>query len=80
MKKGVGSGSETISQRYGSGSAPKSHGSPTLERTVYFWYISIKVRVCRLKKASSNHEYTSRTKEKRTGEGHNGIQNTVSAT
>jgi hypothetical protein len=27
MKKGVGSGS--ISQRYGSGSAPKCHGSPT---------------------------------------------------
>jgi hypothetical protein len=32
MKKGVGSGSGSISQSYGSGSAPKCHGSPTLVR------------------------------------------------
>ncbi len=37
MKKEVGSGSgsrsRSISQRYGSGSAPKCHGSPTLDLT-----------------------------------------------
>jgi hypothetical protein len=30
VRSGVGSGSGSISQRYGSGSAPKCHGSPTL--------------------------------------------------
>jgi hypothetical protein len=35
LKKGVGIGSYSVGHRYGSGSAPKCHGSPTLLISIY---------------------------------------------
>ncbi len=45
LKKGVGSGSGSISQRFVSGAGPKCHGSPTLLAGTVFFFINKLVTV-----------------------------------